>query len=286
MVETIKEAEMELSEFEVWLEHAGTAVLNFLIKAVIALIIFLIIRRVLNFLLKKLNFYMEKRSVAKSVRSFTLGLIKYGVLFFTIVTIVVQLNIVASASIAALLASAGVGISLAAQGALSNMAGGLLLLVLKPFREGDFIMVQGTDISGTVDKIAIYYTTITTVYSEKYDIPNSELTGKAVKTVETGSKRMAEVKVGISYDEDIEVVEKILHQIIEADERIITSESKVFVDELGAHAVIMGVRAMVKAKDYVQVRWDLNRAIRLKFIEEQIEIPYEQLDVHIKQDEV
>lgn len=286
MVETIKEAEMELSEFEVWLEHAGTAVLNFLIKAVIALIIFLIIRRGLNFLLKKLNFYMEKRSVAKSVRSFTLGLIKYGVLFFTIVTIVVQLNIVASASIAALLASAGVGISLAAQGALSNMAGGLLLLVLKPFREGDFIMVQGTDISGTVDKIAIYYTTITTVYSEKYDIPNSELTGKAVKTVETGSKRMAEVKVGISYDEDIEVVEKILHQIIEADERIITSESKVFVDELGAHAVIMGVRAMVKAKDYVQVRWDLNRAIRLKFIEEQIEIPYEQLDVHIKQDEV
>ncbi|MCR5715889.1 MAG: mechanosensitive ion channel [Lachnospiraceae bacterium] len=273
-------AEKELTALQLWVEHAGKAAGTFLVKTAIAILIYIIIFKVLKRLLKHLNGYMEKKGVAKSVRSFTTGIIKYGVLFFTIVTIVVQLDIVESASIAALLASAGVGISLAAQGALSNMAGGLLLLVLKPFKEGDFIMVQGTDVIGTVDKIAIYYTSITTIYNEKYDIPNSELTGKAVKTVETGSFRRIEVKVGISYEEDIRRVEAVLQELLDADERIL-KEKQVYVDELGAHAVIMGVRGIVKAADFVQTKWDLNKAIRLRFAKEDIQIPYEQLDVHV-----
>lgn len=265
-----------------WMEKAGSSALDFLIRVAICLVLYFIIAKLLKRVLASLDRHLERRGTASTVRHFMSALIKVLVLGFTIVTMIVQLHLVEASSIAALVASAGVGISLAAQGVLSNFAGGVLLLILKPFKEGDFITVKGEDVQGTVEKIELYYTTIYTPEREELVIPNSTLTNKPVVNsgLSHGEKRLT-IQIGISYREDVRRAMQILDRLMEEEERILPYNRRTFVEEMGESSVVIGLRCLVGIRDYLDVRWDMEEKIRLEFQKEKVEIPYNQLDVHL-----
>ena len=271
--------------FKSWFTGVGASALEFLVRAAFCVLIYAIIAKVLKKILSVLDRHLERRGTAPTVRHFMNALVKAVVLGFTIVSMIVQLNIVEASSIAALVASAGVGISLAAQGVLSNFAGGVLLLILRPFREGEYIIVKGEDAEGTVEKIELYYTTIRTSDGTRLVIPNSTLTNKSVvnSTLTNGDKRLT-ITVGISYKEDVIRAQQILNRLMDEEPRITERSRRTFVDEMGESSVVIGMRCIVNISDYMEVRWDMLEKIRLAFLKEGIEIPYNQLDVHLVQD--
>ena len=261
-------------DFQSWSRNIGVSALELLIRLAFCIALYFAIARILGKILNALDGHLEKRGTAPTVRHFMHALIKATVLGFTIVTMVIQLHIVEASSIAALVAAAGVGISLAVQGVLSNFAGGVLLLLLKPFKEGDFITVKGENVQGTVEKIELYYTTIYTPEREKLVIPNSTLTNKSV------------VNSGLSsYREDIRRAMAVLERMMDEEPRILPQNRRTYVDSMGESSVVIGLRCLVSVQDYMDVRWDMLEKIRLAFAEENIEIPYNQLDVHLVQEE-
>ena len=150
-------------------------------------------------------------------------------------------------------------IGLALQGSLSNFAGGVLILLLKPFVVGDYIIVANDGTEGTVKVIQIFYTKLTTVDNKTIVIPNGTLSNSSLTNVTARPERQLDLKVGIIQDEDI----------------------KVFVDSLADSSVILGLRAWVKTEEYWSTRWRLLEEIKLIFDEEGIEIPFNQLTVHM-----
>lgn len=272
--------------FRSWSRNIGVSALELLIRLAFCIALYFAITRILGKILNALDGHLEKRGTAPTVRHFMHALIKATVLGFTIVTMVIQLHIVEASSIAALVAAAGVGISLAVQGVLSNFAGGVLLLLLKPFKEGDFITVKGENVQGTVEKIELYYTTIYTPEREKLVIPNSTLTNKSVVNsgLSSGEKRLS-VTVGVSYREDIRRAMAVLERLMDEEPRILPQNRRTYVDSMGESSVVIGLRCLVSVQDYMDVRWDMLERIRLAFAEENIEIPFHQLDVHLVQEE-
>ncbi len=273
---------ISLDDIQKWLKSTGGSAAKFLFHVLLAILIYLLVRKIVKKFCAWLAGKMERMHVDQSAKSFILSLIRYGTLGFTIITIVVQLEIVEASAIAALIASAGVGISLALKGGLSNFAGGIILLFLKPFRVGDYIVVPGAGVEGTVSKIELYYTTITTVDSKVVMIPNATLTDTTIVNMTALEKRKMEIKVGISYQADPQKGKEILQQLLDEDPRIEKEDRLIFVDSLGESAVTLGCRAWVSTDQYWDAYWKLNERIKKSFDAAGIEIPYNQLDVHIR----
>ena len=269
---------------ETWINTIGFSAANFILKAVIAVVIYVLVRKIVYWLSEWLDDKLEKAGMETSIRAFFISLAKYGILIFTVFSIVVQLNIVTASSIAALLASGGVGVTLALQGGLSNLAGGVILLALHPFKAGDYVIIKSADVEGTVSKIEMYYTTVLTVDNMTVVLPNSSLMNNAVINVTAQEKRKLEIKTGISYEADIHMAKKVLEQLIKEDPRLEEEGSQVFVDSLADSAVVIGFRAWVKTEDYLQTKWDMNEKIKHAFDEAKINIPYNQMDVHLTQE--
>lgn len=281
--ETIKQETFDLvKRVKDWILGAGGHALDFLLRAAFAILIYFLIARAARTLTGWLDKHFKKLGMEDSARRFLLSLIRYGILIFSIVTIIVQLHIVEASAIAALIASAGVGISLAMQGTLSNFAGGVLLLLLRPFRAEDYIEVPAISVEGTVKAIDMYYTKICTVDNREISIPNSNLTNNAVINFTAQKKRRIDITTGISYDSDLKKAKGILAQLIAADGRIEKEERQIFVSKLDASAVQLTLRAWVKTEDFWPVTWAMNEKIKESFDREKIEIPYDQLDVHIR----
>ena len=273
---------LEWKVVEDWLVRLGGSALDLLMKIALALVAYFVVKKILKRFCRWLSGQMERKNVDVSVRSFVLSIIRYGVMIFTVVTIVVNLDLIQASSIAAVIASAGVGISLALQGGLSNFAGGVIILLLKPFRAGDYIIVPEAQVEGTVKKIEMYYTTVTSIDNQVIMVPNASLTNNTVTNVTAMDRRKLEVKVGVGYQTDLKKAKEILQQLLEADSRVEEKERQVFVDSLGESAVVLGFRAWVKTEDYWAVKWEMNEKIKARFDEEGIEIPYNQLDVTIR----
>ena len=280
--ENMTETLVQILDVKNWFGNLGTSALDFILQAAFCVLIYYIIAKILKRILAAADAALEKRGTDPTARHFMITLIKTVVLGFTVLSMIIQLNIVDATSIAALLASAGVGISLALEDALSNFAGGILLLTLRPFKEGDFITVKDTDIAGTVTKITLYYTTLHTTTRETLVVPNSKMTGDAVVNsgVVPGQKFLS-VKVGISYHSDVDRALEILDQIMD-DEPRVQRKLRTIIDEFGESSVVIGLRCFVNIDDYMDVGWDMNAQIWKRFHEEGIEIPFNQLDVHIK----
>lgn len=272
-----------LFDLQSWALQTGGKALDFLIKIALAMIVYFIVAKIVKKLCAWLEGRLEKFGIEKSVRRFTVSLIKYGILIFTLISIIVKLDIVEASSIAALIASAGVGISLAMQGTLSNFAGGVLLLLLRPFQVGDYIMVESAHAEGTVQEIEMYYTKIATIDNKHIAIPNSMLTNNAVTNLTAADRRQLEFQVGISYDADIAQAKDILNRLIREDERIPASEARVFVSELADSCVKIAFRAWIPTDQYFNILWDMNENVKYAFDEAGIEIPYNQLEVTLKQ---
>ena len=185
-------------------------------------------------------------------------------------------------SFIALLGSAGVAVGLALQGTLSNVAGGVLLLILKPFQVGDYIVLTGTNCEGEVAAMDIFYTKLKTVDNRVIVIPNGTLSNSNLINNTKQDRRLIDIEVGISYS-DIKEVKRILTDIAKNEKRILDQDGvKIFVSSLADSSVMMGIRCWVPTSDYVATKWALNEEIKLRFDEEGIEIPYQKLDVCIK----
>ena len=266
-----------------WTQNKGIFLIDFMFKLVIALILFWLLSKLLKNISHKIQNRLDNRGVDQIASHFVINLIRYFILVFAVFTIITQLSIVKEASIAALVASAGVGVSLAMQGALSNFAGGILLLVLKPFKKGDYIVIPSTNIEGTVEEIQTYYTTIRTILDEIVLIPNSQLTNNSVINKKGDSTRALLLKVSISYNADVAKAKELLMTVAKDQEGIIADSISVFVEELGDNSVEMGLLCSVPTLQFNPVRRALNETVLIMFKKEGIEIPYNQLDVHIKQ---
>lgn len=256
---------------------------DFILKVLLALIIYIIIRKLILKLCGLIRKNMLKFRADPAITSFTVSMVKYSLNIFLVLTIIVQLNLVKESSITAAIASAGVAISLALQGGLSNFAGGVLILLLKPFKVGDYILFPNENQEGTVLKIEMYYTTINSIDNRTIMIPNANLTNSTIVNVTAMEKRKLEIKVGISYQSDMHRAKEILKTLVEQEPRFLDEEQQFFVDSLGESCITVGLRAWVLTPDYWPVKWEMNEKIKAEFDQAWIEIPYRQLDVYIRE---
>ena len=190
---------------------------------------------------------------------------------------------VSETAIASVITSCGLVIGLALQGSLSNFAGGIMILLFNPFSIGDFIEANG--VSGTVKNIGIFYTTLTTPDNKVVTMPNGALANAVVIDYSVNDTRRVDLEIGVSYDSDIELVKKTLLDLADAHELVLKDPAP-FV-RLSAHAdsaLIFKFRVWVKASDYWTVNFDILEAVKAAFDKEGIEIPFNQLDVHVKND--
>lgn len=258
------------------------AVEAFAWKVILAIVIYFIASKVIVKICAIIRAAMNKAGADTGVIQFLTSFVKTALYFLLIVSIAVRFGIKES-SIAALLASGGVAIGLALQGGLSNLAGGVIIMLLWPFTVGDYIIENTNSQEGTVVKIDLFYTTLSTVDNRRITIPNGNITNSSIVNVTSQDKRKLEIKVMIGYQSDLKKAKGILETLLHADPAIMSEqEMLVFVDELADDGVILGLRAWVKTEDYWPAKWRLNEEIKLTFDEENIDIPYPQLDVHIK----
>ena len=189
-------------------------------------------------------------------------------------------------SFIAVMTSASLAIGLAFQGSLSNFAGGVLLLIMKPFKVGDYIIEAAGGREGTVERIDISYTTLITPDNRKIIIPNGGLSNSSLINVTSLPKRRVDFSIGISYSSDIALAKRILEEIGKEHELVLDNEEIfVFVQELADSSVVMGLRVWCSTNDYWTVKFDVNERIKNRFDEEGIEIPFNQLVVHMEQSE-
>lgn len=277
--------ELNSGIFGTWLSKFLSNGLDFFWSVVIALVVWFVGAKVIRFIRKLVRKAMERRDVDKGVTQFTDSMVKYGLY---IVLIIVILNVfgIQTSSVAAAVASLGLTAGLALQGSLSNFAGGVLILILKPFKVGDYIIEDTHKNEGTVSEISIFYTRLRTLDNKVVVIPNGTLANASLTNVTTSDKRQIDLTFGIGYDDDLKKAKAILQHIAETtEERVKDTDIQIFVRDLAESSVNLGFRIWVPMDDYWKVRWELNERVKLTFDEEGITIPYNQLDVTVKKPE-
>lgn len=283
--EATTEAAQEVNQFVQFVQDNIPNLIGFGIKVILALVFFFLGGKIIKWLRKIVHRSFERTNVDAGVVQFVDSMLKFGLYALLIFMIATNFGI-ESSSIAALIASAGVAVGLALQGSLSNFAGGILILLLKPFAVGDYIIVTQEGIEGTVKEIQIFYTKLATVDNQTVVVPNSILTSNSLTNVTARPERQLDLKVGIDYDSDLKEAKKLIEDMLYSDPSVIQDEEiKVFVDSLGDSAVMIGLRAWVKTEEYWATRWRLTEQIKLTFDEAGIEIPYNHITVHMKSDE-
>lgn len=254
-------------------------IVSFGLRILIALLIFLIGRKVIRMIQKMVRRSFERANMEISVVKFLHSLIGFcmnGILIFMIAG---QIGF-DSASIIAILGSAGLALGLALQGSLANFAGSILILLMKPFKVGDYIVAPQAE--GTVSIVGLVYTTLMTIDNRSVTIPNGTLANSVVTNVTAMDKRRLDLTVGISYQSDIKLAKSVLEQIYREHTAIKKEEEiLVYVDKLADSAVVIGARGWVNASDYWTTRWNILETIKSEFDRVGIQIPYSQMDVHI-----
>ncbi|SDB13211.1 mechanosensitive ion channel family protein [Eubacterium oxidoreducens] len=283
LAEGIDLSKFGLSSIQNWFAQNSQGIVNFIVKIIIAIIIILIAIRVIRFVRKLFRKAMEKAGFEKGVIQFldsTIKIILYIILFLAVIN---QFG-VQTTSIVAILGSAGLTIGLALQGSLSNFAGGVLILVLKPFKVGDYIVEDTHGNEGFVKEITIFYTKLTTVDHRTVVVPNGTLANTSLTNVTHQDERQLDLSVGISYNADLRYAKEVIKEVAEGIEgRIKEKEVVIFVKELAASSVDIGIRVWIPADDYWTIRWQLLEDIKLALDDHNIDIPYQQVDVTIKQ---
>lgn len=244
-----------------------------------ALIVFLIGRLVINLINKVVKRVLVKRNVEPSVKSFVESLINVVLTILLIISVVGTLG-VQTTSFAALLASAGVAIGMALSGNLSNFAGGLIILLFKPYRVGDYI--EYLNVGGTVKEIQIFHTVLATVDNKIIYIPNGSLSSGVVTNFSHQTSRRVDWTFGVDYGSDYNRVKQVIETILARESRIISEPAEPFIalHALAGSSVNVVVRVWVKSADYWSVYFDINKAVYETFNAEGIGFPFPQLTVH------
>ena len=259
-----------------WVTLPGIA-LN-LLGAIVVLIVGLWAIRVLNRLIRK---FFQKKDYDLALESFLQSFINIALKIILFVLIITQLG-VQSSSLIAIIGAAGLAIGLALQGSLSNFAGGVLILLFKPFKVGDFVTAQGVD--GTVKEITIFYTKLTTFGNQVAIIPNGKLSNDNIINYNALTARRDNIKVGISYNANIKTAKDILLQICEDYDQISKDpKPEVYVDGLSDSSVDLTLRFWADTSVFWPAHFYVIEEMKNRFDAADIEIPFPQRDVHMKQ---
>jgi len=280
----LEQAVQDLEEhsriFQAWLDKALDGALNKGMQMIVALAILFVGKKLLNFLLKIADRSMERIGTEITVRKFIRHLLRaagYGLIAVTMLQVVG----IETTSLITVIGSAGVAAGLAMQGSLSNFAGGILILMMKPFKVGDYIIEDGNKNEGTVKTIGLVYTSLLTPDNKLIMIPNGHLANNSMTNVTAQEKRRLDIAVGISYSADLKRAKTLMMEVMTAYDAVLKDEEMVaFVSSLDDSAVTMGCRCWVPTGDYWPARWSITEKIKLAFDAHGIEIPFPQIVVH------
>ncbi|EAR07361.1 MscS Mechanosensitive ion channel [Reinekea sp. MED297] len=251
------------------------------LSLVLALAIFVVGRWLAGLLSKLIKKIMARAKVDEILVDFIAGIVHAVLVLFVIVAALSQLG-VDTTSLVALIGAAGIAVGLALKDSLQNFASGVMLILFRPFKSGDFVDAGG--VMGIVEKITVFSTTMRTVDNKEVIIPNGGIYGGVITNFSARPTRRVDMVFGIGYDSDLLKAKKILQEMIEADERVLAEpEPVIAVGELADSSVNILVRPWVNAADYWGLYWDMQERVKLKFDEEGISIPFPQMDVHLNQ---
>lgn len=253
---------------------------NYSFKIFLSILILVIGFKVIKYLLKIINKIFASQRVAPAVRGFLDSLIS-AVLKILVLIMVATILGFPMTSFVAILGAAGLAVGLSLQGSLANFAGGVLILLFKPFKLGDYISTSSY--SGTVEEITIFSTVLVTIDNKVVIIPNGNLSNSEVTNYTAKKTRRLDLVFGVGYDDDIKKVREILMKIVKADKRILKDPAPfVAMGELADNSVNFYVRPWCKTDEYWSIKYDLLEKVKLAFDKEKISIPYPQMDIHMK----
>lgn len=260
------------NKFLAWITTNG-------IKLVIGLVLLYLGWKLINKVVKLVVQVMRKRNIDATLTSFSEAFVDISLKILLVITLMSYVGF-DIAGLAALIASAGLAVGLALQGSLSNFAGGVIILLLRPFRVGDFIEAAGY--TGTVEKITVFYTHLVTPDNKEILIPNGTLANGSLINYSSKDTRRVDLVFGVGYDDDIIKVKNVLWDIINKNPLILKNpEAFVGISEHGASSVNFTVRVWCNKEDYWTIYFDLLEQVKLRFDHEKISIPYPQMDVHL-----
>lgn len=249
------------------------------VKLIAAILIFIIGKWLAHKISIMITGLLKKNNVDTTLINFLESIIYYTFLIVVIIAAAGQLGI-NTTSFITIVGAAGLAIGLALKDSLSNFASGIMLILFRPFRAGDFVNAGG--VSGTVASIALFNTILKTPDNQKVIVPNSKITNNIITNVTANDTRRVDLVIGISYDDDIKKAKEILNRIILEEKRILdTPKTKIAVSALADSSVNFIVRPWVKTSEYWDIYYDLIEKIKITFDEEGIHIPYPQQDVHL-----
>ena len=277
---SVEEVSENLDAMQRFLKDLPGRMVVFAVRAVIAIVLFYIGSKLISLIRKIIKKSMQKAKADVSLQHFLDSLLKVGLYALLLIWIASYFGF-ETTSLIAVLGSAGVTIALALQGSLSNVTGGVLLLILKPFKVGDYIKEDSKGNEGFVTEIGLFYTKLRTIDEKTVVLPNGTLANTSLTNVNETPRRRLIMSFGISYKADIKKAKQIMKELVEKDARFIKGEKlQIYVESLDESQVTMGLRAIVKNEDYFEVKWDYTEAVKEAFDKEGISIPYPQLDVH------
>ena len=284
VTDATQDAVNEVNQATQYLQEHLSDLIGFGVKVLIAIAVFMIGRVLIQFIRKIVRKSLARSSADKGVEQFVDSVLKFSLYFLLIFMIAAKLG-VDTTSVAAIIASGGVAIGLALQGSLSNFAGGVLILLLKPFVVGDYILDNASSEEGTVKEITIFYTKLLTIDNKLILIPNGSLSNSSITNYSHMDMRRIDLTVGVGYASDLSKVKAVLEGVVKTETAVIKDEPvDIFVSDLGDSAVDMGIRVWVKTEDYWPVRWRLLEQMKNALDENGISIPFPQMDVSIRKE--
>ena len=270
VIESTENIAGEANQFLEYFQDQIPALIRFGINIVLAILLFIIGRIVIKCLCRVVKKYLKKSNVDPGVAQFLNSFVRVA-LYVLLVFLIAQVVGVESSSAAALLASAGVAIGLAMQGSLSNLAGGVLILLLKPFVVGDYIIAHNGNNEGTVKEISIFYTKLFATDNRSIIIPNGMLSNSSITNVAKQAERQLDIKLTLSYQSEIPKAKELVEKLLLDTPEVMTEKGvKVFVDELATSGVILGIQGWVKTEFYEKTRTEILEKIKEVFEKEKI----------------
>jgi small conductance mechanosensitive channel len=266
-------------DWQALLEKIQTLGIDFGIKAAIALVIFYVGRAIARLLVKGVRKVMQAQDTDQILESFVSSLTYWAIMTFVIIAAIGQIG-VQTTSLIAIMGAAGLAIGLSLQGSLANFAAGVLIVMFRPYRVGDFVEAAG--VAGSVVQVQILTTILKTGDNKQIVIPNGQIMGSIITNYSANETRRVDLTIGVGYDDDLDKVRSTLQDLIDADERILKDPaSLIAVSELADSSVNFVVRTWVNSADYWGVYFGLTEAIKKRFDQEGISFPYPQQDVHL-----
>lgn len=264
-------------------ELTSTYVIPWAINIVMAILIYLIGRLIAKLIVNVVKKLLVKAKMDDILINFVCSIVSSILILFVIVAALDQLG-VDTTSFIALLGAAGLAVGLALQGSLQNFAAGVMLILFRPFKAGDFVEAGGT--AGVVENISIFSTTLKTGDNREVIVPNGAIYGGTITNYSAKDTRRIDLVFGIGYDDDIRLAKEIIQQVVDSDERILKDpETLIAVSELADSSVNFVVRPWVASSDYWAVKFDLTEKLKLAFDANGISIPYPQMDLHLNKSE-